>query len=80
MTELDALAEATKRYRKTKTAHDDAQEAVAAAAVAALRAGHRPTDVTEHSPFTAAYVRRLAREAGIEPARPGPKPSKEADR
>jgi hypothetical protein len=77
MTELDALAEATKRYRKTKTAHDDAQEAVTAAAIAALRAGHRPTDVTDVSPFTAAYVRRLAREAGIEPARPGPKPSKE---
>lgn len=78
MTELDALAEATKRYRRTKTAHDDAQEAVTAAAIAALRAGHRPTDVTERSPFTAAYVRRLAREAGIEPARPGPKPSKES--
>jgi hypothetical protein len=77
MTELDALAEATRRYRQTKAKHDDAQEAVAAAALAALKAGHRPTDVVEHSPFTAAYIRRIAREAGIEPARPGPKPSKE---
>jgi hypothetical protein len=79
MTELDALAEATRRYRQTKTAHDKAQAVVAAAAVAALRAGHRPTDVTERSPFTAAYVRRLAREAGVEPARRGPKPAKDPD-
>jgi hypothetical protein len=46
------------------------------AVLAALRAGMRPTDVTARSPFTAAYVRRLAREAGIEPARPGPKSTK----
>ena len=80
MTELDALAEATRRYRRTKSDHDEAQEAVAAAALAALKAGHRPTDVVEVSPFTAAYIRRMAREAGIEPARPGPKSSKENDR
>ncbi|GHG97292.1 MULTISPECIES: hypothetical protein [Amycolatopsis] len=77
MTELDALADATRHYHQTKDDHDKAQEAVAAATVAALKAGHRPTDVVEHSPFTAAYVRRLAREAGIAPARPGPKPTKE---
>jgi hypothetical protein len=77
MRELDALDEATQRYRATKAAHEEAKADVTKAAVAALKAGHRPTDVTERSPFTAAYVRRLAREAGIEPARPGPKPSKE---
>ena len=80
MTELDALAAATQRYRDTKDAHDQAQEAVAAAAVAALKAGHRPTDVVDHSPFTAAYIRRLARDAGLEPARPGPKSAKKAGR
>ncbi|WP_372672997.1 hypothetical protein [Amycolatopsis kentuckyensis] len=74
MTALDALDDAARRYRETKKAHDAATEAVAAAAVAALKAGERPSDVVEHSPFTAAYVRRIAREAGIEPARPGPKP------
>lgn len=31
-------------------------------------------------PEYAAYIRRLARDAGIEPARPGPKSSKETDR
>ncbi len=73
MTELDALAEATQRYRDTKTAHDEAQKAVAEAAVDALKAGHLPTEVVACSPFTAAYIRRLARAAGVEPAPPGPK-------
>lgn len=75
MTELDQLDDATHRYLKTKSEHDKAQEAVTAAAIAALKAGQRPTDVVEHSPFTAAYIRRLAREAGLAPARPGPKRS-----
>jgi predicted GIY-YIG superfamily endonuclease len=39
--------------------------------LAALKAGHRPTDVTEWSAFTATYIRKLAREAGIPPARRG---------
>jgi len=77
MTELDALDEATKSYFETKAAQEAAQQAVAKAAVAALRAGYRPTDVVARSPFTAAYIRRLARDAGIEPAPRGPKPSKE---
>lgn len=77
MTELDALAEATQHYRHTKAEHDKAQEAVTAAALAALKAGHRPTDVIDRSPFSSAYIRRIAREAGIAPAPPGPKPSKE---
>jgi hypothetical protein len=33
--------------------------------LAALRAGERPTDVAAKSPFTEAYVRKLARENGI---------------
>lgn len=70
MTNLD---QATARYRETEEAHDKARDAAAAAVVEALRAGERPTDVTNRSPFTAAYVRRIARENGIEPAKPGPK-------
>lgn len=69
----EALAAATARYRETEQAHEKAREATTEAVVAALRAGLRPTDVTAASPFTAAYVRRIARENGIEPAAPGPK-------
>jgi hypothetical protein len=36
------------------------------AVVAALRSGKRPTEVTNRSPFTAAYIRRIARDNGIE--------------
>lgn len=70
MTKLD---KATARYRETEAAHDESREAATEAVVEALRAGERPTDVTARSPFTAAYVRRIARDNGIEPARPGPK-------
>ncbi|MGW2050795.1 hypothetical protein ACWCPF_37325 [Streptomyces sp. NPDC001858] len=71
-----ALDQATRKYRETEEAHDEARKAAVAAVVAALKGGMRPTDVTERSPFTAAYVRRIARENGIEPAKPGPKSSK----
>jgi hypothetical protein len=66
------LADATARYRETEQAHAEARDNAIAAVVAALRAGQRPTDVTAASPFTAAYVRRIARENGIEPATRGP--------
>lgn len=65
---LDALDESTNRYRETEKAHEASRTAVIADVVSALKAGKRPTDVTAHSPFTDAYVRKLARENGIEPA------------
>ncbi|MBF8192571.1 hypothetical protein ITP53_44205 [Nonomuraea sp. K274] len=68
---ITALDDSTRRYRETEQAHEDARQAVIADALAALRAGKRPTDVVEHSPFTAAYVRKLARDNGIEPAKKG---------
>lgn len=68
LTNLDA---STRRYRKTEAAHEQSRDEVTAAVVAALRAGVRPTDVVAHSPFTAAYVRKIARDNGIEPARKG---------
>ncbi|TQL35618.1 hypothetical protein FB564_0677 [Salinispora arenicola] len=43
------------------------------AVVAALRDGLGPTDVERLSPFSGAYVRKLAREHEIPPALPGPK-------
>lgn len=70
MTKLD---KATTRYREAKQALEEARRAAAEAVAAALRAGERPTDVTSRSPFTAAYVRQIARAHDIEPARPGPK-------
>lgn len=59
------------RHDKERAEHVDA-------VVAALLAGERPTDVADWSPFTAAYLRRLAREAGVPQAPRGgrrkPKP------
>lgn len=68
MDAMEGLDKATARYRKTETAHNEARTAAVEAVVTALKAGKRPTDVTNRSPFTAAYVRRIAREHGIEPA------------
>lgn len=65
------LLAATARYEETKAAHEDAREQAASAVVAALRAGATPTQVTRDSPFTDAYVRKLARDGGIAPGRPG---------
>jgi hypothetical protein len=73
MDELEALDQATTRYRQTEAAHKEARLRAIAAVVAALKADKRPTDVVNRSPFTAAYVRTIARENGIEPAKPGPK-------
>lgn len=71
---LAALDAATRRYRELEKAHDE----VVTAIVAALRSGAGPTEVADRSPFTATYVRKLARDAGIPPARPGIKPKKAA--
>ena len=62
----DAVRAATARYRETEETHERAREAVVSAVVSALEAGERPTDVTSWSPFTATYVRKLARKHGIE--------------
>lgn len=73
MDTLKGLDQATSRYRQTEAAHEEARAAAITAVVEALKAGERPTDVTEHSPFTAAYVRRIARDNGIEGAKRGPR-------
>jgi hypothetical protein len=74
--EIDMLAAATRKFERTRKAHDAAKAEVIQAALDALRAGERPTDVADKSPFTPAYIRRIARDAGIEPAAPGPKPKR----
>lgn len=68
LAELDA---STKRYRRTEKAHEESRDASVVAVVAALKAGARPTEVTERSPFSPAHVRNLAREHGIGPRRKG---------
>jgi hypothetical protein len=73
MNEMEALDKAARRYRATEAKHAAAREDAKEAVIAALKAGERPTDVAAVSPFTAAYVRVLAREQGIEPAKRGPK-------
>ena len=69
------LAEATRRYERTEVAHEEARQAAIDAVIAALRAGIGPAEVERLSPFTGAYIRKLARERGIPPAPPGPKSS-----
>jgi hypothetical protein len=71
----DALIAATRRYQRTETAHDEARQEAIQAVLAALRAGVGPTEVERLSPFTGAYIRKLARENGVPPAPPGPKRS-----
>ncbi|MBB5824734.1 hypothetical protein [Micromonospora carbonacea] len=69
----DELSAATKRYRRTEAAHEAAREAVVAAVVAALRQGVGPTEVERLSPFSGAYIRKLARQNDVPAAPPGPK-------
>jgi len=71
--EREDLAAATERYRRTEAEHEQARQATIAAMIAALRAGVGPTEVERLSPFTGAYVRKLAREHGVPPGQPGPK-------
>ena len=77
-TELFALtlAASTKRYKLIAAQLEMARQAVIKDVIAALKAGLRPTDVVANSPFTAAYVRKLAREHGIAPAPRGGRPRK----
>jgi len=56
----------TRRYERTAKAHDESGAQSRSDALASLRLGVPPTVAARHSPFTAAYLRRIAREAGIE--------------
>ncbi|MBX7264782.1 hypothetical protein KIF24_01065 [Micromonospora sp. Llam7] len=69
------LAAATRRYRTAEAAQEEARQETISAVIQALRANISPTEVVRLSPFTATYVRRLAREHGVPPASPGPKRS-----
>lgn len=73
---MERLKTATRTYRRLADRAEEARKEVLDAALDALRAGERPTDVANESPFTPAYIRRIARLKGIEGAAPGPKPSR----
>lgn len=67
------LAEDAERYRRGDQMRREASDAALSKVLALLRAQVPPSEVTRLSPFSDAYVRRIAREHGIEPGRPGPK-------
>ncbi|WP_073254849.1 hypothetical protein [Cryptosporangium aurantiacum] len=69
----EQLEAATTHYRHTESEHQTARQALIDAVITALKADITPTEVERLSPFTSAYIRRLAREHDVPPAAPGPK-------
>ncbi|MFG1609281.1 hypothetical protein [Actinoplanes sp. NPDC049265] len=69
----ESLRAATLRYRSTAAEHEEARKEAIEAVLDALRSGLAPVEVEQLSPFTGAYIRRIARDSGIPPAAPGPK-------
>ncbi|HEY8456614.1 MAG TPA: hypothetical protein VIL34_13570 [Actinopolymorphaceae bacterium] len=64
-----SIKAATRKYIASAEKHAANRREVIRACLDALRAGVPPTEVANLSPFTATYIRRLARENGIPPAR-----------
>lgn len=65
---LDDIATAGTRRKRDADRLKKSSEELRDLVLAALREGHlRPTDVTKASGWTAAHVRKLARQHGIEP-------------
>jgi hypothetical protein len=53
------LTKAAKAYRRTEKAHDEARQALKEAAVAALAAGVKQSEVVRTTGWTREYLRRL---------------------
>lgn len=65
---LDEIAAAGTRRTRDAERLKQSSDALKELVLNALRDGeHRPTDVTKASGWTAAHVRKMARDAGIEP-------------
>ncbi|MBD9723463.1 hypothetical protein PV755_45330 [Streptomyces caniscabiei] len=65
---LDEIAAAGARRQRDADRLKQSSDTLKELVLDALRDGeHRPTDVTKASGWTAAHVRKMAREAGIEP-------------
>jgi hypothetical protein len=73
MDELEKVDQADKQYRASKAAADRDKEALFETWVNAARAGHTADHIAARSAFTAAHIRRILRDRGIEPLPPGPK-------
>jgi hypothetical protein len=65
--DLKAVRDAAHRYQANVRKGQALRRELLRAIAAALAAGERPTDVAKRSGFTGAYVRRIARAAGIGP-------------
>lgn len=74
---LAAVDRTTEEYLRTKQEHETARAASIKAALHALRIQAGPAEVARRSPFEAAYLRRIAREQGIPPAREPKRPAPE---
>lgn len=65
---LEDIAAAGARRKRDAERLKQSSDALKELVLDALRDGeHRPTDVTRASGWTAAHVRKMARDAGIEP-------------
>ena len=71
---MDEHEAAVRRTGRKVAAHKRERAEHLAAVVAALKADKRPTDVASWSPFTAAHLRKLAREAGVPATKKGGAP------
>lgn len=69
----DELGKAAKAYRRTEKAHEEARQALKAAAVSALAAGVKQSDVVKTTGWTREYLRRLRKGGGSEDGESPPK-------
>lgn len=70
---LGHLRDCSETYERTRAERESARAAVNEVIIEALESGATPTEVNKLSPFTPAYVRRIAKEAGVAPRPKGPK-------
>ncbi|GII86611.1 hypothetical protein Ssi03_46010 [Sphaerisporangium siamense] len=80
MSDLQSVARASRQY-EAKKAESEAQIEAARESMfdvwaAAAMAGYSPEEIAQNCGFSAAYVRRVVRERGVEPAARGPKRKK----
>lgn len=70
------LTKAAKTYRRTEKAHEEARQALKAAAVAAVKAGVKQSEVVRTTGWTREYLRRLRKGDGAGPSADDSKPKK----
>jgi len=69
----DRITTASQTYEKAATAAEQAKNALFDVLADAIRTGRSAEDIAGHVRFSAAYIRRIARERGAQPLPPGPK-------